>query len=301
MALNAADVEYGIQRGLDPARPGVSVSLFYVLEGAQDYALGRSADASAVGVRALDARTVEFRLLAPAPYFLSLVNRPDAGPLPRHAAFTDEGSIDLVINPSLELRRALAMAIDRAAIAEVLPGAAWPFDPEAARASLKQSGFEGRVTLTAPAGSNRVIDLIARSWQEVLGDRVQVRLLSPEAWSTVDADGIGDVALMGWTPGYPDPEYFLRLLLHSASTDNFGRWSHPAFDALIEQARAEPDGSKRLDLFHRADRLAVTDQVALIPIAYICEVFRVSPRVRGWWTYGKSWSSYADLAIDPTA
>ena len=42
--------------------------------------LGRNTDADAVGVRALDDRTVEFRLVAPAPYFMSVMNRPDGGP-----------------------------------------------------------------------------------------------------------------------------------------------------------------------------------------------------------------------------
>ena len=36
-------------------------------------------------MRALDDRTVEFRLAAPAPYFMSVMNRPDGGPQPRHA------------------------------------------------------------------------------------------------------------------------------------------------------------------------------------------------------------------------
>ena len=55
-------------------------------------------DADAIGVRALDDRTVEFRLVAPAPYFMSVMNRPDGGPQPRHAierdgdAWTDAGS-----------------------------------------------------------------------------------------------------------------------------------------------------------------------------------------------------------------
>ena len=40
------------------------------------------------GVRALDDRTVEFRLAAPAPYFMSVMNRPDSGPQPRHAIET---------------------------------------------------------------------------------------------------------------------------------------------------------------------------------------------------------------------
>ena len=83
--LTAHDVEFGIKQVLDPENPGASVALYFVLENAQDYALGRSSDAAGVGVRALDDRTVEFRLVAPAPYFMSVVNRPDAAPLPRHA------------------------------------------------------------------------------------------------------------------------------------------------------------------------------------------------------------------------
>ena len=49
----------------------------------------RTRDADAIGVRALDDRTVEFRLVAPAPYFMSVMNRPDGGPQPRHAIERD--------------------------------------------------------------------------------------------------------------------------------------------------------------------------------------------------------------------
>jgi 50S ribosomal protein uL3 len=62
--LTAHDVEYGIKRVLDPAAPGSSVAIYFVLENGQDYYLGRNDDADAIGVRALDDRTVEFRLVA---------------------------------------------------------------------------------------------------------------------------------------------------------------------------------------------------------------------------------------------
>src|SRR4051795_4660988 len=83
--LTAHDVEFGIKRVLDPERPGSSAAIYFVLENGQDYCLGRNTDPATVGVRALDDRTVEFRLAAPAPYFLSAMNRPDGGPQPRHA------------------------------------------------------------------------------------------------------------------------------------------------------------------------------------------------------------------------
>ena len=87
--LTAHDVEFGIKRVLDPERPGSSVAIYFVLENGEDYYLGRNADADAIGVRALDDRTVEFRLVAPAPYFMSVMNRPDGGPQPRHAIERD--------------------------------------------------------------------------------------------------------------------------------------------------------------------------------------------------------------------
>ena len=74
---------------LDPASPGSSVAIYFALENGREYYLGESTDADAIGVRALDDRTVEFRLVAPAPYFLSVMNRPDSGPQPRHAIERD--------------------------------------------------------------------------------------------------------------------------------------------------------------------------------------------------------------------
>src|SRR5213075_2386188 len=83
--LTAHDVEFGIKRVLDPESPGSSVAIYFALENGEDIYLGRSSDWDAVGVRALDDRTVEFRLTAPAPYFMAAMNRPDGGPQPRHA------------------------------------------------------------------------------------------------------------------------------------------------------------------------------------------------------------------------
>src|SRR5207248_3411273 len=87
--LTAHDIEFGIKRVLDPRSPGASVAIYFVLENGQDFYLGETDDADSIGVRALDDRTVEFRLNAPAPYFFSVMNRPDGGPQPRHAIERD--------------------------------------------------------------------------------------------------------------------------------------------------------------------------------------------------------------------
>jgi len=418
--LTAHDVEFGIKRVLNPEAPGSSVAIYFVLENGQDYYLRRNADADAIGVRALDDRTVEFRLSAPAPYFMSVMNRPDGGPQPRHAieregdgwtktgrqvvsgpfqvaerterelvlrrregyrsprrgnvgevrflrssivdalAPYEHGELDLIlvrytprladlmpsavppdaklgaaawsaylrfdhndpVTGNLELRRALAHAIDRAALAEVCPanlvvatGGVVPpalqghtpdialrFDPDLAREHMARSGFRGELELAAMEVWGEVLPCIAGSWRSVFGRDVSVRTWSWAAEEAMQVGGRPDTAkirITGWFPGYADPEYFLRLLFQSDSRTNEGGFSYPPFDALIERARQERSDRGRLELFHEADRMAVADRVACIPLVYGRNVAYMKPWLRGWWEFGKSSSSFADLSVLP--
>ncbi|HKN63771.1 MAG TPA: ABC transporter substrate-binding protein [Gaiellaceae bacterium] len=394
--LTAHDVEFGIKRVLDPESPGSSVAIYFALENGEDTYLGRNTDWDAVGVRALDDGTVEFRLSAPAPYFMSVMNRPDGGPQPRHAiegvadarvvsgAFevaerTDErlvlrrrserpgnvaevelvrrelgdsvadyerGEVDLVpirytpvyadlmpeplhedvrlggaawsgyirfdhtdpVTGNVDLRRALAHAVDRDALAAACPanvvaatGGVVPpalqghtpdialrYDPELARECLERSGFEGELELSGLPMWDPIVETIAASWETALGRVVSLRLGSAE----------GRVRITGWLPGYPDPEYFLRLLFQSTSRTNEGGFADPVFDELIEAARQERSDRGRLDRFHEADRYAVAERVAVIPLVYGRSTAFVRPDVRGWWEFGKSSANFADLVVE---
>lgn len=418
--LTAHDVEFGIKRVLNPESPGSSVAIYFVLENGQDFYLGRNRDADRIGVRALDDRTVEFRLVAPAPYFMSVMNRPDGGPQPQHAierdgpSWTDPerqvvsgpfrqderakdrlvlvrqdgyrgvriGNVrrvqvfhskvsearpayeadeldaitirytprlaDLVSAPpegakmgpagwtvylafdhrdpitsNLELRRALAHAIDREALARLIPvnllvatGGLVPpaleghtpdiaprFDPEAARRHLSASGIgdgELKIALAALEDFAPTVSAVTRSWEEVLGIRVSLRWWTwREATQHSAISEVAPIVVAGWLPGYPDPEYYLRLLLHSDSRTNEGGFAHPPFDELIERARQERRARERLELFHEADRLAVADRVALIPLAYGRSMAFVKPWVKGWWEFGKTSANFADLVVGP--
>ncbi len=407
--LTAHDVEFGIKRVLDPESPGSSVAVYFVLEQGEETYLGRNTDWDAIGVRALDDRTVEFRLSAPAPYFMSVMNRPDSGPQPRHAidrvaeagvvsgAFevaerTDDrlvlrrrsdrpgnvaevelyrtaiadalpayerGETDLILvryTPRLadlmpgavredavlgepswsayirfdhtdpvagnaDLRRALAHAVDREALAAVCPanlvvanGGVVPpalqghtpdialrFDPDLARECLARSGFNGKLELAGMMVWDDILETIGASWREVFGDRVSV---SSWTWREEEARSVGSrietapIRVTGWLPGYPDPEYYLRLLFQSTSRTNEGGFADPVFDELIEAARQERSDRGRLERFHEADRYAVAERVAVIPLVYGRSTAFVQPSVHGWWEFGKSSANFADLVID---
>jgi ABC-type transport system substrate-binding protein/class 3 adenylate cyclase len=418
--LTARDVEWGVRRNLDPERPAVSVGIYYVLEGAQDFSLQRHDDPERIGVRALDDRTVEFRLAAPAPYFMSVVNRPDGGPQPRHAyerhgeawltpenqvvsgafrlaalrpglavlerrtdanvqragnvrhlewrqmgddelrATYEAGETDMAellgwspaasehvaheevvlsapasllslafdfrdpIAGNRDARLALALAIDRVALgalgspaASVATGGIVPpalqghtpeialrHDPDGARDAWRRAGVEGTIRIGAIKSDTAVfLEHIAESWRTTLGADVELNIVSRDQLGGVtDILQLGTVILHGWTPGYPDPEYFLRLLLQSDSHDITSlpgaAYRSEAFDELIERARQERDGAARLELFHAADRHAVIEDVALIPLVYLRNAYLVKPWVHGWWEFGKSWTSFADLRLE---
>jgi ABC-type oligopeptide transport system substrate-binding subunit/class 3 adenylate cyclase len=417
--LTAHDVEFGIKRVLDPKSPGSSVAIYFALENGEDYYLGRNTDADRIGVRALDDRTVEFRLVAPAPYFMSVMNRPDGGPQPRHAierdgeawtepgrqvvsgpfevatreeatlllrrrpAYTgsrtgnvaeaeiyrtaiadalpgyERGETDLilvrytprladlmpgavrpdaVIGPAawsayirfdhtdpvtgrLELRRALAHAIDREALGAACPanfavatGGVVPpalqghtpeialrYDPDLARDYLARAGFQGELELAGMTVWEGILEAIAGSWREVFGSGVSVRTWSWEEEEALEVGGRVEAAsarVTGWLPGYPDPEYFLRLLFQSTSRTNEGGFAEAAFDELIERARQERSDRGRLELFHEADRYVVGDRAAVIPLVYGRSTAFVRPSVRGWWEFGKTSASLADLTVE---
>jgi ABC-type transport system substrate-binding protein len=168
------------------------------------------------------------------------------------------------------------------------PDIALRHDRERALECLERSGFEGDLELSGLVAWDAIIETIAASWEESLGRRVVLHRGSAE----------GRTRITGWLPGYPDPEYYLRLLFQSTSRTNEGGFSDPVFDELIEAARQERSDRGRLERFHEADRYAVAERVAVIPLVYGRSTAFVRPEVRGWWEFGKSSANFADLVVE---
>ena len=83
--VTAADFEYAWKRQIDPRTAHYLPSSYYDIKGAQEFNTGKTADPSTVGVKALDATTLQVTLVATAPYFLQKVGSHDFDPLPSWA------------------------------------------------------------------------------------------------------------------------------------------------------------------------------------------------------------------------
>lgn len=71
-AVTANDFEYAWKRALNPETASGYAYIAYAIKGAEAYNLGEDTNSDNVGVKALDDKTLQVELHAPAPYFLGL-------------------------------------------------------------------------------------------------------------------------------------------------------------------------------------------------------------------------------------
>ncbi|MEO6004437.1 MAG: peptide ABC transporter substrate-binding protein [Opitutus sp.] len=207
----------------------------------------------------------------------------------------------------VRIRRALAMAVDRAAIVDkILRGGQLPAnaftppgtagytatasiatDVAAARQLLVQAGYPGGKGLPPfellfnNSESHRIIaEAIQEMWRRELG--VEVRLANQELKGTLEARRSGAYQILRsvWTADFIDPASFLEMW-RSDSGINYTGWKNPDYDALLFTAARETDSPTRLALFQKAEALLL-EAAPVIPIYHYTHVFLIQPSVKGW-------------------
>lgn len=206
--------------------------------------------------------------------------------------------------PDSGVRRAMAAAIDRAAILAALregrgslargavpPGLpghdparpAPPFDPAEARRRFEDAGWAGRrVELLRGASREalEIVDAVAAFLREA-GLAVEVVPLERAALRARQNAGEFDLTYMNWIADYPEAENFLLPLLHSKNAGpggNRARFRDPAADRMMEAAVRIADANARAAAYREADS-AVAAAAPWIPLWYPRQVVAVGPRV----------------------
>ena len=83
--VTAADFVYAWQRAVNPASGGEYAFILYPVKNAEAIATGAEKDLNALGIKALDERTLQVELNAPTPYFISLLTHYTSYPVPQKA------------------------------------------------------------------------------------------------------------------------------------------------------------------------------------------------------------------------
>ena len=198
-----------------------------------------------------------------------------------------------------QVRRALAMAIDRNALREaiyfdsaiaaqnIVPPTSWAFqadvkkvnyNPIAAKKLLQEEGIEEGFSMNVWAipveraynpNAIKMAELIQGYLQEV---GVRVNIVSYK-WTTFRERlslGLHDSVLIGWSADNGDPDNFYRPLLSCSAIEsgtNRAMWCSEEYDQLINKALEYTDIQERAYFYGKANEY-LAEQLPLLPIAH---------------------------------
>jgi oligopeptide transport system substrate-binding protein len=204
------------------------------------------------------------------------------------------------------VRQAISMSIDRARLidkifhghqvpadglippavsgrAENQGGELCRYSPERARELFAAAGFEGEIELTSNVDlpNQPWMEEICASVTETLG--VSCRFIPVptlgEFRRQLNAQETTAIFRSGWIADYPSLENFLSPMYRTGASDNVGRYSNPAVDALLSAADTAPSSEQAWDLYRQAERLILHD-MPTIPVWYQSTLSGWSTRLR---------------------
>ncbi len=212
---------------------------------------------------------------------------------------------------SPELRRALALAVDRDIITgqvtnagevpaygwvppvqnytgQQMPEAAWTQEERVAEARRlyalagysEENPLRTRILYNTQEDHRRIAVAIASMWKQTLG--VEVEILNQE-WKvfldTRQQKIETELYRSGWIGDYNDAYTFAELFASGSGLNHTG-YSSPDYDRLLREASAEGDMKRRAELLQQAERVLVED-LPIMPLYFYVTARLVRPWVGG--------------------
>jgi len=197
----------------------------------------------------------------------------------------------------VRVRRALNMAVDREAIRKVtMRGLSIPagimiapgvhgyskdidrvakYDPAGAKKLLAEAGYPDGFDFTLDCPNNRYVNdekicqALAAMWSQI-GVTTSVTAMPRTTYFPKLEKLDTSLYMLGWGGASIDPIFILQPVLHTANSKgdgdyNYGRYSNPKFDALVDQVKTEIDVEKRRKLINEALQLE-HDELLHLPL-----------------------------------
>ena len=145
----------------------------------------------------------------------------------------------------------------------------YPYDPERARALLREAGVEG-ARLHIDLATDGDLDDVAQVLQAALnavGLRVELRVNEFPAYFELVTSEAAELSVGFWGSDTLDPDFMLSIALHSREIggNNGSRYAEAEFDALLELGAATEDGAERAAVY-RAAQLRVMADLPMLPL-----------------------------------
>jgi ABC-type transport system substrate-binding protein len=232
----------------------------------------------------------------------------------------------------IRVRHALAMAIDRDAISEVLVGAVTPayqfmpptmlgyqedlipemrYNPDGARALLEEAGFPGGkdfpkfwINSNHTDDYQAMFEAISSMYKDVLGIEMELALMDAGARGAwVDQEPFRlNLWRERWGMDFPDTHNSMNFQRQARIHGNFEKhpeqaWKDDKFEELVIAAGQEAEPAKRHELYKQADRILCWENPIIIPIYYAASNLMKKPRVTNVWVTGMG-PNYRNVVIE---
>ncbi len=204
----------------------------------------------------------------------------------------------------VRIRKAIAHAIDREEIVKLLNGGQKPlkswipkglfaynpnvgldFNPSKAKKILKDVDLKPSQNHKIKIFYNTTADhkMIAENIQAQLKKNLNMDVeLNNQEWKTyLQRLKTKEVEFfrMGWLADYPDPDNFMNLIT-SFSDNNHTGWKNEKFDKLVLKAMVTPNGYQRKNLYDRAQKILLEEDVVVMPLFSGVSHILISPRIK---------------------
>ncbi len=209
-----------------------------------------------------------------------------------------------------QVRKAIAMAIDKEAIVEaVLEGLGTPATDSlvtpAFRGDLDPVGIDhdvaGAKALLAGKSPADLTFRVVVPTERYLRDTAAVEVIQSQlaevgitlnmdirdsgAWYQALLDRDTELYWLGWGLNSYDPGDLFTRLFKSGAVNNMSQLESPTVDGLIAQLEGAPIGSdQRFDLYGQLETAIVEDEVAVVPIYHSVNLFAARKGVTGFHT-----------------
>jgi len=207
-----------------------------------------------------------------------------------------------------EFRKALALALDRAAITtHILQGGQTPakslvppemgvfgagyFGNETAQQLLetackklgvaKEALEPVEISFSPSLAYNLpLVQAVQKQWETVLGIKVVLNMIDPKVYSVALKEGKFQVATRSWIADFHDPINYLEVFQYKKASTNNTFWEHPRYVELLQKSNTCRDVVERKQLLHEAEAVLM-DEMPVIPVFHYALNYLQQDNVEG--------------------
>lgn len=159
------------------------------------------------------------------------------------------------------------------------------YNPEKALKILKDANISTPVKVEMPVATldswSGQLAVAIQDQARQAGFEISTPVMDSAALKDLIQNGLRPIGIASWFFEFPNMDQVFYTFFHSKkSLSRSSCYKNKEFDNSIEKARKEFDKTKRAEIYKKADKKIVSEDIAAIPIGYPKEYYMTQPWVK---------------------